>query len=292
MIAKSLLTFLLLAACYMLLLPYSPPAVSGLTGGSQGDKNKIREEHLLYKDHDHEVVLVGSSITATLVDLPESWYSLAMPGRSSITGLDVICESNIAPCTILIETNVLKSKRHSPDNFLNKQLKKTHSAFLTENKPAHAGLRLLAKLAGFKPGSQRVTTDLVLSKPDKITVSQKLFSRMLDRRKVFCSELMDVTELENRINQIKTSVETLEARGFQVLFIEVPECPQTLNSARKTQIRDAFHSTFPIDKYDWYDDLENINYYASNDGIHLTANSAKRFRLALIEYIAGQKQNP
>lgn len=276
----------------MLLLPFSPPAVPGLTGGSQWDKNKMGEEHLLYKEHDYEVILVGSSITATLVDLPESWYNLAMSGRSSSTGLDVICESNIAPCTIVIETNVLRSDKRSPDTFLIKQLKKQHSAFLTENKPSHVGLRALAKLAGFKQGSQRATTNLVLSKPDEITVSKKLFSRMLDRRKVICSKLMDVTELENRIDRIKTSVEALEARGFQVLFIEVTECPQTLNSVRKTQIRDAFHSTFPSDKYDWYDDLENINYYASNDGIHLTANSAKRFRLALIEHITGQKQNP
>ena len=276
----------------MLLLPFSFPAVPGLTGGSQWDKNKMKEEHLLYKEHDYEVVIVGSSITGTLVDLPESWYNLAMAGRSSITGLDVICESNINPCTVVIETNVLKSNQRSSDNFLNKRLKKEHSAFLAENKPAHVGLRTLATLAGFKQRSQRPITNLVLSKPDEITVSNELFSGMLDRRKMADSKLMDASKLKDRINKIKNSVEALEARGFKVLFIEVPECHQTLNSLRKTQIRDAFHSAFPLDKYNWHDDSKNINYYASNDAIHLTANSAKRFRLTLVEHVTGQKPDP
>jgi len=249
----------------------------------------MKEEQVLYKQYEYEVVLVGSSISAKLVELPEGWFNLAMGAQSSISGLRTLCESQITPCIVVIETNNLNLGRESNQNFLTDQLKHTHPAFLTENKPSHVALRALAKLAGLKAGSQRVPTNLVLSEPDRVTVSQELFKKMLDRRKAACKVAMDPSEFNKRIEQVKTSVDELEARGFKVLFVEVPECLQTYESLRKTQIRAGYQSSFSIDRYDWFNELENIHFYASNDAIHLTANSAKRFSMALVERVGQLK---
>jgi len=56
------------------------------------------------------------------------------------------------------------------------------------------------------------------------------------------------------------------------------------------QIRSGFQLSFPKNRFDWFDELDSIHFYASNDAIHLTANSAKRYSLALVERVSQLKQ--
>jgi len=287
MIGKSLLVFVLLVAAYMATLPMWPPSQDGLTGGSQWDKNLMKEEELLYKKKARfEAIVVGSSISARLVDLPDDWFNLAMAGRSSIAGLSTLCNSSVDPCIVIVETNNLNLGASTEDNIVVEQLKKQHPAFLTENKPAHVLLRTLAKFAGLKPGGQRPTTNLIPTHPDERTVSSELFSEVLERRLEICEKTMAEDELAKRTSQIREHVDQLEKRGFQVVFIEVPECEETFDSPRKSQIRSAYRNMFPLNESRWFDDFGNSRFYASNDAVHLTATSAKRFCIALISYIS------
>lgn len=287
MIGKSLFVFVLLTAAYMAMLPMLPPSQEGLSGGSQWDKNVMKEEEILYKKNARfEAIVVGSSIAARLVDLPESWFNLAMGGQSSIAGLSTLCNSSVDPCIIIVETNNLNLGASAQDNIVVKQLKKQHPAFLTENKPAHVLLRTLAKFAGMSPGGQRPTTNLIPTQPDEITVASELFSEVLERRLVICQKTMPQDELAKRTSQIKEQVNQLEKRGFQFVFIEIPECAETFDSPRKSQIRSAYRNMFPLNESRWFDDFENSKFYASNDAVHLTATSAKRFCVALISYIS------
>ena len=287
MIGKSLLVFALLVAAYMAVLPTLPPIQDGFTGGSQWDKNLMKEEELLYKkDASYEAILVGSSISARLIDLPESWFNLAMGGRSSIAGLNTLCNSSVDPCLVIVETNNLNLGASAQDNIVIEQLKKQHPAFLTENKPAHVLLRTLAKFAGMSPGGQRPTTNLIPSEPDKRTVSSELYSEMLERRLLICEKTMAQDELAERTSQIKEQVHQLEKRGFQFVFIEIPECEEAFDSPRKSQIRSAYRNMFPVNESRWFDDFENSKLYASNDAVHLTATSSKRFCIALVSYIS------
>ena len=70
----------------------------------------MRAEAYFHGQGDPPVVVVGSSISERLLDLPEGWFPLAFPGGNSFTGLEIILRSGKHPKYVLIETNVLNAQ--------------------------------------------------------------------------------------------------------------------------------------------------------------------------------------
>jgi hypothetical protein len=261
-----------------------PAPSKGLQGGNLWEKNVFKEESLLCNQKEYDVVIVGSSISATLVHLPKNWFNLAMASYSSINGLEVICNSELKPCTILVETNNLNLgttpyPRSSP---IGRTVKRQLPAFQSVNKPAHVGLRILGKIAGLKSGASRPPS-FAPHVSDKRTVPDKIFEQALHRRLETMSTYLKPEELSKKMDRLKNSIATLESRGFKIAFIEVPECQQTSKTVRKNQVSQAIKSSFPDSKYRWIDDHENCQMYASNDAIHLVVNSAYRFTQKLVQ---------
>lgn len=289
MITKSISVFVVLSVSFVVLAASFPSVQVGLQGGSQWDKNKMNAETVIYGSDRYDVVVVGSSIAARLVELPENWFNLAMPGNSCITGVEVLAHSNLQPCTIVVETNNIKlgNNKDFQDDFLVSQLKARLPAFRAENKPSHLGLRLIAKVLGMRAGDARRVTTEIGDAPDQRTVPDELFNTMLSRQLKVCEETLDASDLANRMARLTAAIEKLESRGFHFVLVEVPECSETYATPLRTQIREAIKKAFPDTKYTWFDDQKNHQLYATNDAIHLIPASASRFARKMIVAVSG-----
>ena len=287
MIIKSLAVFVVVSVLYLWAAPKFPSPQVGLQGGSQWDKNRMNAEAILYGVERYDVVVVGSSIAARLVDLPSNWFNLAMPGESSIAGVELLVRSNLPPCTVALETNTmrLESDEEFYDGFVSSKLKKRFPALRSQNMPSHVGLRIVAKTLGFRPGDARRTKNEFDDQPDRRTVSDELFGQMLRRRLEVCREIVDPTEIAVRLDRLKLAVEKLEARGFDFVLIEFPECNETYDTLLRIQIRNAMKRTFPVSEYRWFDDQENHHLYTTNDAIHLIPESGARFASKVVDIV-------
>ena len=277
MLVRSILVFAALTIGYCLLLPYLPPPRPGLTGGTQFEQNRMREESLVCFNRKPDVIIVGSSISAGLgTSLPEGWQSMAMSGFSSIEGLEIIAGSSLEPCTILVESNVVRKSDYQPIGAIEQKVKSLLPSFRTCNKPAHTLLRAIGNAAGMQGGNAKVKEPLD-DVPDKRTRSEEVFQVSLERRLKSETKEMDVELLNSELDRMVNLVERLESRGFAFAFMRVPETKETQGSVRKQQLRAAFEKAFPPSDYAWFGDEENIGMYSSNDALHLTAQSALRF---------------
>ena len=289
MIIRAVTVCIILSLAYCLVQPSLPQARRGLQGGSQWEKNRIREESLVCSNQDYKVVVVGSSVSARLAYLPDDWFNLSLASYSSIQGLEIICNSEIQPCKILIETNNLNigTSEYKPLGTIERQAKQRVAAFRTINKPVHSLLRILGNAAGIEGGSAK-PPEYVADVPDKRTVSDKIYQQALDRRLKNDAVPMHENILENRLNRIKKSVNTLKSRGFEFIFMRVPETEETAKTARAKQLASAYRNAFPTSEFGWFDDENNVNLYASNDALHLTPQSALRFSRQLELYVDNQ----
>ena len=286
MIIRSLLVCLFLAVAYSCVLPLLPPPSKGLQGGSQWEKNRIREESLVCQDRQFEVIVVGSSIAGTLNGLPDDWFNLSMASFSSIQGLEILCNSSAKPCLVLIETNVLSGSQYKTLGPVEVEIKRRLASARTGNKPAHSMLRLLGSTFGIRGDGVRVP-QFQPDVPDSRTVSEEFFQNALQRRLKIVSQEIPADSLKSRLENVFNSVDTLMKRGFRFAFFLAPETPETFDTVGTKQLLAAYRGKFPPDQFVWFDDDVNAEMYASNDARHMTPQSALRFSKKLIEMAEG-----
>ncbi len=72
--------------------------------------------------------------------------------------------------------------------------------------------------------------------------------------------------------------------------ISIPECEATFDTPLKNQSREAFQKNYPQGQFEWLEDQENIELYASDDAVHLTPKSASRFSAKIFDFITSREK--
>jgi len=285
MITRSLLIFALLSIAYVWLAPYAPAPRKGLQGGTQWEKNVMKQEEVVFGTNKYEVVVVGSSVSGTFHYLPSNWFNLSFASYSSIQGLEIICDSHMEPCVVVVETNNVNFgfTPFPAASGIGRLAKQRLEAFHTKNKPSLVGMRLLGNAMGVR--SSATVSPKIEGDSDSITVPEKVFQNAVERRLRGMAFEIPQDELTSRMQRLKSAVDCLVERGFQITFVRVPESAQLVDAPQIIQVQDAFENTFPKFRYDWFSDSSNVTSYASNDAIHLTKESSYRFSLKLVEHV-------
>ena len=278
MIVRSILVFAALSMAYALVIPYAPSARKGLQGGSQWEKNSIKQESVLFGETEqYDVILLGSSIAANIVDIPDHWLNLGMPSRSSIDGAELLVAADIEPRLVIIEANHFNTGTDSISKASNWNPRRYFEAFLTQNKPSHLLLRLLGRLAGIDSGT-------VASSSLTDNVNKKIYEKVLSKRQKLCAVEMDDQQLADRSIRLESAVKKLNEQGFKIVFVEIPEASETFESVRRTQFRKRFKEMFPDSEFGWFDSFDPSE-FKTRDAVHLAPASNKRFTDLLIDFV-------
>src|SRR3954465_5728822 len=166
LIVTSLLVFLGLFAAYHVAVKRLPPRLAaGDMAGSQPERNLMRAQAYVHTRNDPPVVVVGSSISERLIDLPPGWYKLSFPGGNAFTGIEIVLRSGKHPKYVLVETNVLNMDpdRRMLDSLLAPRPRPARDKLpelMETSKPSHVAVRALAMNRGSKPaGGEAVSPE-------------------------------------------------------------------------------------------------------------------------------------
>lgn len=320
LIRRSLVALLVIAVGYAALLPFTE--LPGFIRGSQWELNVMAAEQYVYERPDAPVVVVGSSISYWLKDLPEDWFNLALAGEGCLTGLDIIERSEARPQTVLVEINVAERSPNAGlvDGLLMpglRQAKRSTPALRERNEPAHVTFRCLY-LGSYYAGRVFEKIGLVDEVADRDTRPLKGLALVRNEsptpqaegavastksetsepaepgaggggvlREVRLQAVQtryDPVVLTARLQDIRQRVESLEARGVRVILFEAPEDAATYDSPRRSQLRELARQVLPPDRFAYMPRPTNQSFH-TRDGTHMTAESAERYCRWLFDHV-------
>ncbi len=294
----------LLGAWHLLINRLAPRYRAGGEAGSQAEQNVMRGEAFVYAQAKPRVVVVGSSISNRLKDLPRDWYNLSFNGGSAFTGLEMMLRADKVPDVILIETNVLMLDADD------QQLRSLFSPglyparrklpFLREtNKPHLIAQRALigagkpAKTdaaAVDAPTSGELAPPAARSSPAEadaadVALPHEQFERLKVRRGDELSVPLETDRLDKISRNLTRYVTQLQQRGGNVIFFEMPEHAEFMDMPRPDSVRRRVREAFPAERYQWVPDVDPRD-YRTTDFVHLTARSAGRYADLLKAHVA------
>lgn len=298
LIRRSLIALLIIALSYAALLPFT--TLPGFNRGSQGELNVMAAERYVYDCPDVPVVVVGSSISYWLHDLPEDWFNLALAGEGSLTGLAIIERSDAQPQTVLVEINVAERPVNEGlvDGLLSPGLRqaKQFTPMLREsNEPSHVTYRCLflaryyadrvaekLGLAGDAIDDGGQSSETTAKSDDSVPRSGGKVLREVRLEAV--QKGYDQPMLMGRLHELRQMVEALDARGVRVVLFEAPEDAATYDSPRRSQLRRLVNQVLPADRFAYISRPVGET-FQTRDGTHMTAESAKRYSHWLTSYL-------
>ena len=218
------------------------------------------------------VVFTGSSLTVPLnfnEDAP-CVYNFGLIGESALTGLDVIATSVHKPRTVFVEINF-------PERDSNKYLISDASGFLARKFPEFvytSPITLVGSLLSdfyhfLRSGRHQENKATVTSGTEVVRKREVALQREI--LNVPLSSIL----LATKISAFEAQVKNLEQKGVKVIFYEMPVDPELQNSKQALQIREAFRSAFPNNKFIGFAELSKGLTVKPADGLHLNVNDAK-----------------
>ena len=277
LIVTSLLVFLGLFSAYHVAVKRLPPKLAaGDMAGSQPERNLMRAQAYVHTRNDPPVVVVGSSISERLLDLPPGWYKLSFPGGNAFTGMEVVLRSGKHPKYVLVETNVLNMDpdRRMLDALFAPAFKTARDKLpelMETNKPSHVAVRAVAMGNDHKPASGD-------------GVSAEFFDTLVRRRMEELAKPADGKRLDEIVGRLRQDVAALEGRGTRVVFFEMPELAGAEGQPLKVSIRERVRAEFPPSQYAWIPDVE-AGRFRTTDAVHLTPESARMYCAVVSEYM-------
>ena len=251
-----------------------------------GTRNRVVAERY-FDGGDVPAVIVGSSVAFRLSPdflqgdvLGPSLYDLAIAGGSSASGIDIILHKARLPRMVFVEMNfghrpadhgLLQEVTDEPRRTLRQFL----PALRLENRPvdllitlAWAGLR--ARITG--------NPDVEPTIPD-----------FANRLAVTLSQNADVsgalrTEVQSGFDALKALVDALRARQIRVLLVPFPMHPEVAASPAQQYFHEQAQVHLPRDRYEWFT-VPDAASYRTDDGLHLTRASGRRFAAMLRRYV-------
>lgn len=215
-----------------------------------------------------QTVLVGTSLTYRLQEpffLPLKVRNLAIPGRSILTGLEIIASYPTLPANIFVETNVMTWS--ADEDFVRKFSHRNGPRFKIEP-PLRT---LIGHLENRRVQSKRraQVDENILNQPPAEYDNSIYVERV---RAEWSGHGSDAT-IKSNIEALATVVKEIEARGSKIYFFELPLAPGMADTAVAATTRTAFHQRF-TDASRWLAFNYPVDQLRFRDHAHLDERSA------------------
>ena len=233
--------------------------------------NVITAQRYIYSSSPHPVVVVGSSISTRLLELPPDYYNLAFGSGCSLTGITIVLRKADCPQLVLIETNVLMgvdrafvAKLYNPVLY---PLKRYVISLQEEYNP----LNVLMTLWLGKP-SEAPAANGAKSQPQ---VPRDVLQIAIDRANTPINDHFR-NEVGSQLDTLDRLVKSLMAKKSVPVFYWMPAHPEVSAAPMNQYQRSALLKRFPDDHYHWIPDVPPDR-YQTTDGVHLGPSEALEY---------------
>ncbi len=256
----------LLYALLILLIPKSDDAPDMYS------TNILKAQNYMSHKDAYRLVVVGSSMAATISLEDPSSFNLAFYSGCSLTGLKLIVEKGLAtgqyPEAVFVETNI--SICNGIDDELLCKASKTGNMWINriENRPDYLFYSLIK---GLYSGNK-----------EKALYDNPPVKEKTDLWAGVRSSLTDQDILNSCMKEAASYCTVLKQNGVRVIVIEPPNDASLYDLPQTKQVRQAASVYLPEAEYEWF--TVDWSGYTVSDGIHMGNLSAKRYSDALLEW--------
>lgn len=282
------ITFSLLGS-YQILV--STELVKSSDGINQNQKNFILLQRYSYQTSpNHKVVLVGSSITATLPVYSDNFHvtNLGISGGCAQTGTEVVRKKNGKPAILLVEVNETIKRKIDAEmidtlyNPLVYYVRPYLPMLKQEYQPFNTFFTSLISLKHKFMKKNSITEKQRISKQESY-INLK-FVNMIKNQVIEESKNPLSKKEENLLKQeaeyLKLQISELRQDGVRVILFNVPGEQQVQSTVRGQQIQALMRDVFPSDQFEWLPEPPH-RHWTTLDGIHLIDSDAKDYAVFL-----------
>jgi hypothetical protein len=215
-------------------------------------------------------VIVGTSLSRRLKPeffLPLELQNLAVPGRSSSTGLEIVASYPTLPPLIFIETNVMQWDID----------KEFAAKFSYKSRPEFHIARPIRSLVDYfaaprtktKANRQQPVDEAILARPPAEYDNKVYVERAM---KDWSGHAADAV-IKSNVESLSRMVEAVEARGSKVYFFELPLAPGMADTDQAKTTRGEFRKKYS-DASRWLEPHYQADQLRFGDHAHLDERSA------------------
>jgi hypothetical protein len=255
-------------------------------GVSVNQNNIVRVQRYVYQDDsDLKMVMVGSSLAAHLniKHIGEGVKSVALGGRSSQTGLEIVKRSKSKPRIVLVEINdtiirqidseLLDSLYHPIFYGMRQYLPMLRE----EYRPVSVFINYLkSRSKQNKKLMSREARDSLEARNVTPELSQKAIQATVDIQSKPLSE-KDAKNMKQEADLIKNQIAEIKKNsGAKVVLFDIPLESRVNATLRKKQVRELAKKLFPPDRFEWLPPPKERE-WRTYDSIHLIGSDARDF---------------
>ena len=283
-ILPPVLIFLFLMSFYQVLV--SGGVVPASDGSSVNQGNIVKAQRYVYQDDsDLKMVMVGSSLAANLNEkyIGEGVKSVALGGRSSQTGLEIVKRSNSKPRVVLVEINdtiirkidseLLDSLYHPIFYWMRQYLPMLRE----EYRPVSVFINSLkSRSQRNKELMSREALDSLEGRNVTPELTQKTIQDTVDTQSKPLSE-KDAKNMKEEADLMKNQIAEIKKNtGAKVVLFDIPLESRVNATLRMKQVRELAKKLFPPDRFEWLPPPKERE-WRTNDAIHLIRSDARDF---------------
>jgi len=281
---RPVLIFLFLMSFYQVLV--SGGVVPASDGSSVNQGNIVKAQRYVYQDDsDLKMVMVGSSLAANLNEkyIGEGVKSVALGGRSSQTGLEIVKRSNSKPRVVLVEINdtiirkidseLLDSLYHPIFYWMRQYLPMLRE----EYRPVSVFINSLkSRSQRNKELMSREALDSLEGRNVTPELTQKTIQDTVDTQSKPLSE-KDAKNMKEEADLMKNQIAEIKKNtGAKVVLFDIPLESRVNATLRMKQVRELAKKLFPPDRFEWLPPPKERE-WRTNDAIHLIRSDARDF---------------
>ena len=264
MIKKSIICFLILFIIHALFVKIFPNI--GMATNQRQD-NILKAQQAFYAE-DMNMAIVGTSLANRIIrDSIPNIQSLAFVGCSVEDGLQILRNRRKVPKYVFVEINLIlrggrKELVNGTINGIIPRIKEWIPSLREQYEP-------VCILASTIIGTSKINTQAGMAVIDKDRLNSQVESILKDDKPV------EEDIVKKRMNDIKSLISELEAKGTKFVFFEMPINYKLTHLKSLDQIRKVVRKTFPEDTYIYLP--SDTSKYMTTDGQHLDFEGQKKY---------------
>jgi hypothetical protein len=211
-----------------------------------------------------KIVIAGSSLSERLdfSRFGACVYNAALSGESQMTGIAAVIRADQHPAQVFVEINIATRKANQDliekaDSILSKNV----NFLRTENMPIN---KIFSFISSGTKG------------PKASSINSKVFENALETKMENYGTPIPETVLKSRLDELLALTQTLQKKGTEVIFYEMPINSRLKDTPQTLQIRNAFQRKFSNYRMITQETLAGVTPPQTVDGIHLDPDEAQK----------------
>ena len=234
---------------------------------NQRQDNILKAQQAFYAE-DLNMAIVGTSLANRIIrDSIPNIQSLAFVGCSVEDGLQILRNRRNAPKYVFVEINlILRGGRKELVNGTTEGIISRIKEWIPSLREQYEPICILASTI---IGTSKMNTQAGMAVVDNERLNSQVEKTLKDDKPI------EDSIVKNRMNEIKSLISELEAKGTKFVFFEMPINYRLTHMKSLDQIREVVRKDYPEETYDYLP--SDTSKYMTTDGQHLDLEGQKKY---------------